>query len=377
MGGLTATKERIKETASTISGYVCGDDNTILSKYLAGRKTSKTIRPITDATKLQQFENYRNGKGLLLNFHPVHHAGTTFCKVIGGSGGPVASKNYPEISPSFACWLDTDGVVGKRYSPTDRERFHKTTPVPHQATGKYLKDMRKHFHMTSWEYDGVGVMERNVSDTDWEHPDLLSVVITREPLSRVLAGGRTIKELYPGYNNGTLGHAGWWDFASNSLRYQTDNFFLRMLAGKKRRNVRKKAMRQRNKYYKNSTYLYTDDELPRIEDLRRSFDIQEEHYETAVEMLHRFTVVLDIACLDDGLDALARLLDLNMTFVAEKQTNITRTRSYNAKKREFKRTPVREQIGYEDVYDYLVEKNRFDIQLYEYSKTISLVDCNS
>ena len=36
----------------------------------------------------------------------------------------------------------------------------------------------------------------------------------------------------------------------------------------------------------------------------------------------------------------------------------------------------RERIVYEDVYDYLVEKNKWDIMLYDYSKTISLVRCD-
>jgi len=371
-GGYTiATKALIKETTSAISEY--GDKTVLSNNYLDGLKTSKAIRPIVDATKQQQFQSYRNGKGLLVNFHPVHHAGTTFCGIIGKSGGPVASKRYPEISPSFACWIDRDGIASNRYSPSDRQTFRSTAPVKHNETGQYLRAMRKHFHMVSWEYDGVDLMERNVSETNWEHPDLISVVITREPLSRMMAGGIKLKKLYPGYTNGSLTHAGWWDLATHPKRPQADNFFLRMLAGERKMKPNIRA----RKGYSRFEFMYTEDTLPSIGDLRGDFDIHEDHYEKAVDMLHRFTVVLDIACLDDGLDALARLLGLNMTFVTEKQHASALTRASKTFKREFKRRPIQEQIGYDDVYNYLLEKHQFDIKLYEYSKTISLVDCNS
>jgi len=93
-------------------------------------------------------------------------------------------------------------------------------------------------------------------------------------------------------------------------------------------------------------------------------------------MLNRFTVVLDIACLNDGLDALGRLLGLDMQVVTEKYHNADKKRA-SKPNRVFKKLTPRGLIGYDDVYEYLLEKNRLDIQLYEYSETISLVDCNS
>ena len=35
----------------------------------------------------------------------------------------------------------------------------------------------------------------------------------------------------------------------------------------------------------------------------------------------------------------------------------------------------RERIGYDNVYEYLVQKNYWDIKLYEYSQTINVVRC--
>jgi len=37
---------------------------------------------------------------------------------------------------------------------------------------------------------------------------------------------------------------------------------------------------------------------------------------------------------------------------------------------------AKERIPYPEVYEYLLEKNRLDIELYEWSKTLALVNCS-
>jgi hypothetical protein len=77
--------------------------------------------------------------------------------------------------------------------------------------------------MISMEFGEPGV--RPILDTNLEHPLLLSVIIMRDPISRLLAGdGRTVKQ-YPGYQSGELNHTEWWKYASNN--HNTDNFFLK------------------------------------------------------------------------------------------------------------------------------------------------------
>lgn len=110
------------------------------------------------------------------------------------------------------------------------------------------------------------------------------------------------------------------------------------------------------------------------------------HYDHAVSVLNRFTIVLDIACLNEGMEALAKLLHLNdvdkiKTEIA-RNDRTRRRRHQQSKKKNHQRniknmSNHREWIGYGDVYEYLLGKNQWDIQLYEYSKTISLVHCSS
>jgi len=270
-------------------------------------------------------------------------------------------------------------VSESRFSPHESREFRQMAPVRREETGEYVKATRARFHMASWEFNGVDdrneMMRRNLSDTDWEHPHLVSVVVTREPISRMLAGDMDIHILYPGYDTLNLSRAGWWDYATNPARQQTDNFFLRILAGKPRRaNVTNRRKRARVKRYK---YMYTNDNLPRVEDLHAKFDIGKSQYDRAVEVLNRFTVVLDLACLDQGLRTLARLLNLNTTFVDDRVDWLTerRKRLKTGKKRHLQTVSLRDRIGYDDVYEYLLERNKWDIRLYEYSKTISLVNC--
>ena len=97
-------------------------------------------------------------------------------------------------------------------------------------------------------------------------------------------------------------------------------------------------------------------------------NIDEKSFEHAKSVLDRFTVVLDIACLDDGMEALAGMIGLDY----HPLDNIDRRK---ANKRKSSQGTPKERIGHDDVYEYLREKNRWDIALYEYSKNISMVRC--
>ena len=158
--------------------------------------------------KQQQIENYRTGDALILNIHPTHHAGTSFCQTIGRHG-----INH-SIAPAFACMGDKDEVMpdGSFKEMTNI----KNMPWMHNETGPYIEAIRPYFHIISWEFEGARKMNRPLDKTNWEHPKLLSVIITRDPISRLLAGDGIIARRYPGFNEGTLDRKGWWDYVRGS-----------------------------------------------------------------------------------------------------------------------------------------------------------------
>ena len=69
-----------------------------------------------------------------------------------------------------------------------------------------MEAIRPYFHMMSWEFGGhnAGIHDhgRSLDDPDWDYPNLVSVVVTRDPLSRLLAKGTHASKKYDGYNKG-------------------------------------------------------------------------------------------------------------------------------------------------------------------------------
>jgi hypothetical protein len=87
------------------------------------------------------------------------------------------------------------------------------------------------------------------------------------------------------------------------------------------------------------------------------------HLQHATTLVRQFSIVLDIQCLDQGLEAVSRLLNIKLN----KPEKPRKPRQHWS---------LRERVGYNDVYDYLLEKNHLHIELYEWSKKPALVDCS-
>ena len=206
------------------------DINAIVSKVAVahvveeGEVGGKAEVDDSSDVKQQQIENYRKGEALMINVHATHHAGTSVCDTIGRHG----INN--SIAPGFACMGDKDNIMpNKTYGITYMEG-----PWFHDETGQNIAAVRPYFHMISWEYDGNNMRKKRlVENTDWEHPKLVSVIITRDPISRLLAGDGITGANYPGYDKGTLNHQGWWDYAKDLNIPNTDNYFLRIVGGEK------------------------------------------------------------------------------------------------------------------------------------------------
>jgi hypothetical protein len=357
-----------------------------------------------------QIENYRKDVGLMLNIHPTHHAGTTFCQLIGRNG----INN--SMSPSFACMGDKDNIMYNTTTTiTNLNDIHNNTyhneyggdgkfPWSYNETNNNINSIRKYFSMISWEFDGKNINNTKnklhiLEDTNWDHPRLVSVTITRNPISRLLAGDGILSKLYPGYDDrpvSTLSYDDWWEYVTDETIPNTDNFFLRIVSGDKwmKNNKIQQELKEDTKSKKNRT----ESEIQQQQ--RPTLFLNQSSYEHAIKVLNRFTIVLDIECLNEGMMQLAKLLHLNTTKINDIVTadykkrhqhdaldtthpenennnnNNNSTTTTAAAATATKNNILRERIGYEDVYNYLLEKNKWDILLYEYSKNISLVRCD-
>jgi hypothetical protein len=238
----------------------------------------------------------------MLHSHITHHAGgTSLCNWV-KSNGPT---------PLFAC------KYGDNW-PSNLTTAKDRTPWTYQETNEYIPLLRKHFHLVSWEYTITDPL-RSFQGTNWLNPNLVSVIVMRHPLDRLLSGREAPK--------GNVSEIDWWNHANG---YHTNNYALRTLTSK--------------------------------ESCVKGEKTGEDCVWLAKRLIRQFTIVIDQACFDESMEALSKKLKLGY----EKD----RTGAHS-------HPPAKERIGYDDVYDFLVRRNRRDIELYEWSKSRSIVDCSA
>jgi hypothetical protein len=301
-----------KKPASMLSGASSVSQTT--TSLSLNDLTSKGVSTNSSASELaaQQIQNYKDGKGIILGIHITHHAGTFLCDRVGHAAETRGT-------PSFAC---------KDVRPQD----NVTIKWPgfswkHNDTANNIELVRPFFHFISWEF---GRPRNPLKDTDWEDPNLVSVIVMREPISRLLAGDGKFIGKYPaamlgGYND-TEYENQWWKYATTEGA--TNNYALSVLST---------GCCQHNQ---------TDPK----------------HLEAAKQLLSRLTFVLDMRCLDEGVEAMAKILEIK-----PKQRVVTKKTPHASNS---------DRIRFKEVYDYLLDSNKLDIQLYEWSKSISLVKCD-
>ena len=171
--------------------------------------------------------------------------------------------------------------------------------------------------------------------TNWEYENLVSMIVTKHPIERFLSGGRC-GEFHNGHEKGLRGdptnetQALFWEYANAEC---ADNYALRVLVEDKHC----------------------------VDGAKTSLECME----SAKILLRRFTFVLDSACLNDGMIAVGKQLHLNITEEA-----------FSSRKHHSHPLSLRERLGNDTLYDYLNHKFRRDIELYEYSKGLSIVQCD-
>ena len=178
-------------------------------------------------------------------------------------------------------------------------------------------------HMVSWEYGPpAGFPSPPLSGMNWESPDVVSVYISRDPMDRSLAGDGILNVRYGPAEQRSKSQ--WWDFANS---YATNNFALSKLTG---------------------------GHCARGENTTKDCVLE------GSALLRRMTFVLDQACLDEGLVALGRELGLSPPKLRPPKHH----------------SSARERINDPALYDFIKRQMQRDIELYEWSKGISLVTCN-
>ena len=289
---------------------------------------------------LEQMERYRGlakdgtsivpNSALMLLVHLEHNAGRTFCQFM-----KELLVHPPGVTPSFVC----RGVTPRdKLDPEDFNGWglilskHKTPWYPGEDTNVNIQRVHKYFHMIAQFYSEPPTATVPLADADWEHPDLLSVILMRDPIERLLSG---VHEQADIKNNITLAqkmmgnHKALWEFATKSPA--TDNSVLRILAGTECCN---------------------------------GADTERKYLDIAKKLLSKISILVDVACLEESLKAMEDMFNL--------------TRKVRPNKNPYTLPPrpsAQERIGDPKVYQYLVERNKLELELYQWSKSIALIHC--
>jgi len=273
--------------------------------------------------KQMQIANYIKGSALLLSIHITHHAGTSLC-IMMKKLGPA---------PGRAC----NGPGSKIWRAKRDENYHwpaNTTKnanlLPASWTSPmYVERFRPYFHFMSWEFGWFNFANLHQPNWEWEYDNLVSMIVMRDPMSRFLAGGKcgNIQQHLPNDPTNETQDL-YWEYANSPC---SDNYALKVLA------------------YNSTCANGADTSLACLESAKR--------------LLRKFTFILDQECLGDSMVALGAALHLNITYEAFE------SRFHH------QHTSVRERMNNDTLYNFVWHRFRRDIELYEWSKSQSIVKC--
>ena len=296
-----------------------GSDVLTIPALLVGKNDASVISTENDAPdpiKQRRVDNYINGTALILSTHITHHAGTAVCAQM-KTFGP---------SPDFACMGPGKPNGDEHPWPPGLDTNTMRKSWPYNNTAKYVQKLRPYFHFFSQEHRHYGNLHR----TNWEHENLVSLIVMRHPIERFLAGGKC------GKLHGTLSgdptnetQAMYWEYANEKC---ADNYALRVL---------------------------TDDP-----NCVNGANTSQECLNGAKRLLSRFNFILDQACLDESMVALGKALKLNISLPTSKN-----------RLHHIHPTSIPERLKNDTLFEFLRYRFRRDIELYEWSKTKSIVKC--
>eukprot|EP00588_Corethron_pennatum_P023019 CAMPEP_0194320650 /NCGR_PEP_ID=MMETSP0171-20130528/16920_1 /TAXON_ID=218684 /ORGANISM="Corethron pennatum, Strain L29A3" /LENGTH=369 /DNA_ID=CAMNT_0039078227 /DNA_START=144 /DNA_END=1250 /DNA_ORIENTATION=+ len=253
-----------------------------------------------------QIENYRRGVALMINIHVTHHGGTAFCRSI----GHALDENKSAPRGNSAC------NTGAAWPGEEFLEIRNDPWKGVEKTKQKSLKLRKYYHMIGWEYHAFP-QRGPLKQTDWEGPNVLSVIIMRHPMSRMLAKDESFRDKnkrQEDYDDG--------DWSKFAMLDRNDNYALRILADDK--------------------------------GCCSGADTSRRYLDGAKELLRKMTYVLDIECLGKGMRKVAEELDITMNW-NEKNEAVHHVHESSENR-----------ITNRTAYNYLVEKNKLDIELYEW-----------
>lgn len=221
-------------------------------------------------------------------------------------------------TPVFACMGGKNWPVGV---PRDYESWRQP------YTGRMVSQLRPHFHFVGQEYNENHQLNV-LHEFDWEEPNLVSLIVMRHPIERFLSGGRCgeFHEILQDEQTTPETQGLWWDYANAEC---ADNFALRILSA-------------------------NEPDCCSLQNL-----------EAAKKLLRRFTFVVDQDCLSESVAIVGQVLKMPGFKVRRKSEEY-----YH-----FKHESARERIANDTLWEYINHKFQLDIELYEWSKTISVLEC--
>jgi hypothetical protein len=290
--------------------------------------------------KEKQLDTFRKGKGLLVNIHITHHAGTFVCWWM--------KYHLPKGAvPDQSCLATLTGPV---------QRISTLIGLYGDAESYYPEPwLNASLRGIAFEYRPATKAEMYV---DWksaplEDSRLVTLAVMRDPLDRLLAGdGMVHRDFGPNPSRRRLverkrTEVDWFHYMHSAY---TNNYALRILA----EDVDLKYLVQDNS---SAAFHGFSDTMDFID------EVTEEMFNRAQSTLSRITYIIDQRCLELSLQHVG----INLGFDNSKPGYLHNAKHLHASSRQ--------RIANDTLYEELRQRNKWDIKLYEWAKTQAVVRC--
>ena len=301
--------------------------------------------------RLAKLKRFGRRKAVMLSVHVTHHAGTILCDRV---------REHVQ-APEFAC-------MSLRNLPPELASEQSLDSARHAVQWQHKHNVS----FTSAEFrSGDARLKKggnwDWSKVDWDRGDFASIVVFRDPIARLLNGDGTANRRYGSIPKLALRHP--W-VRDQEFYYDREHPPKpKMLRGKKIEPLLIRTPKLWQEYAKSS---FTNSYALRVFCNKPCMGegevfcppLTEADLEYAKSWLRKVTVLVDQSCLATNLRSM-------FADIGWKTGEIRDSRGMLRSNE----TALREIIANDTLYDQLVERNKYDIALYEWAKKMSYVQC--